>query len=118
MDSLALQPQLWDLSEGQRDGKNSFVWNSMLLNSSQGSSDEDTHSLWGMQKSYAGISICTFLSSCTMVNIPIDTSTCFSPSPPLNSPPYLRIIASGIRAGVNLLQLSVSFAASGIGSAT
>ena len=44
-------------------GKNSSRGKLIFLNASQGSSVSQEHSFVGMQKSYAGISICTSLSS-------------------------------------------------------
>lgn len=44
-------------------GKNSDTGKRIFLNESQGLSVSQEHSLDGMQKSYAGISICTSLSS-------------------------------------------------------
>ena len=81
---LMPQPQPQSLAFG---GKNSSVGKSILRNSSQGLSPEVTHSLSGMQKSNAGMSICTFRTICTMVNRPIVTYTVFFCSTVSNAPP-------------------------------
>ena len=59
-------------------GKNSSIGKQIFLKVSQGSSVSQQHSFVGIQKSYAGISICTSLSSCTIVKIPRVTLTTFS----------------------------------------
>lgn len=78
-------------------GKNDSLGKSTLLNTSHGSSLSGLHSLRGIQKSYDGIIICTFLSSCVIVKIPIVALTLASPVTAKSSPKYV-ITHSGIGA--------------------
>ena len=65
------QGQLSSLS----GGKNSSTGNSMFWNVSHGFCVEQLHSLSGIQKSYAGISICTSRSIWTIEKRPSETIT-------------------------------------------
>ena len=88
------------------------------MNISQGLSEVVTHSFSGIQKSYAGISICTFRSICTIVNIPIVAYTDIEPFCK-KSPPNLRQIDSGIlQGGLQGHLHSQTFADRAIGVAT
>lgn len=84
-------------------GKNSDTGKRILRNESQGLSVSQEHSFDGIQKSYAGISICTSLSSCTIENTPIVTRTALfvlcGPKLPLKArriPAGIQFSASGI----------------------
>ena len=89
-------------------GKNSETGNLIFLNESQGSSVLQEHSLSGMQKSYAGISICTSLSSCTIEKSPIVTFTALlllgGPKQPLKQ----RLMQRGMQASASPILLQHS----------